>query len=107
MFSFFAKSPNPEIDGSDIVAIIKAGNLANCAAISYNGLNITYTLKPDRVVADSPFKAPLAPNLDSQETTFDEPALEPPQPYAPDLDTLMLTDPLAYERLIHEEDNAR
>jgi hypothetical protein len=109
MFSLFAKSPlllpKPELSGSEIVAIIEAGNLANAAAISYNGLNITYKpLTPDPVVADSTFYASPLPSSPLEQVQ-DEPVNN--KPAAHDLDTIMLTDPLEYERLIHEEDNAR
>lgn len=89
----------------DIIAIIKAGKLAKCSRIEYNGLIVTYVENhapevptwPTRLqsLAETP---PLTPE------ELKEAAIIKQLQAARDLDTALLTDPERYEQLVHEED---
>ena len=90
------------ISADEIKAIISAGKDANCEKIEYNGLIITYASKPQSVVVATqtiPDETPSTASVETQNNSHNNTQLQ----IAPDLDFLLIDDPVEYERQIQLE----
>jgi hypothetical protein len=96
-----AKALTQPLAVKDITAIIRAGKLANCSQIEYNGLKVTYNTPPQSVVAVNPWATTDHTATDDSQTQ--QPTNNPIQ-IEPDMDALLLQDPVEYERLVQSED---
>jgi hypothetical protein len=101
-----ATDSKPNISTKDIIAVIKAGKVAKCSKIEYNGLIITFAENPASEVPVWPDYRlkPLAENKPATPQELEEAAIIKQLQAARDLDTALLTDPVRYEELVHEED---
>lgn len=93
-----------QLNANDICKIILAGKDANCIKIAYNGLTVDYTGKSEPVIYTHIPSTETPTSLDVNSEEKYQTQLNA----ANEMDTLLFTDPLEYERRIQEADlNAR